>query len=248
MPIDDGDALIGEEANRADEASFLKLGNWKMLLGKSDAELKTEMATNSDLAKLLSKTTLFEVASNYFKTMLQQTLGNEPEILEKPQTIIGIPPSGSDDQLRWRRNYKRRIERIFEALGYPKPRFWPEPFAVFQYHLNLVEIRDVGTRQNVLIIDIGGGTTNVCLIQTTHHGRLARGGKNHVPHGVKSTEVGGVTLDACIAEELALDGSVSRVQRHIKAAKEELTAMQDDWYDANLTNGVYILDDVSSSI
>ena len=232
--------MIGEEANNADEASFLKLTNWKMLLGRSNAELETEKATNSDLARLLRKTTLDEVALNYFKEMLQQTLGNEPEIQDKPQTIIGIPPSASQDQVRWRKNYKRRIERIFEELGYPKPRFWPEPFAVFQYHLNLVEIRDVGTRQNVLVVDIGGATTNVCLIQTTLHGRLARGGVNHVPHGVKSTEVGGATLDACIVEELGFDGPSSQLERYIKAAKEEISAVQADWHDAKLTNSAKI--------
>ncbi|MCY3820912.1 MAG: hypothetical protein OXH52_16385 [Gammaproteobacteria bacterium] len=236
VPIDGGDVLIGEEADQAVEASFLKLRNWKMLLGKSNAELQTEVATNSDLAKLLHETTLDEVALSYFKAMLEQTLGNEPEIIEKPQTILGIPPTASEDQVRWQQNYKRKIERVFEQLGYPKPRFWPEPFAVFQYHMNLGEIRDVGSRQNVLIVDIGGGTTNVCLIQTTQHGRLARGGVNHVPHGVKSTEVRGTTLDAGIAEELALGGPSSQLEREIKVAKEKLSSTQVNWDDANLGN------------
>ena len=132
VPVDGGNVLIGDEADQAVEASFLKLRNWKMLLGKSNAELQTEVATNPDLAKLLHETTLDEVALSYFKAMLEQTLGNEPEIVEKPQTILGIPPTASEDQVRWRQNYKRKIERIFEQLDYPKPRFWPEPFAVFQ--------------------------------------------------------------------------------------------------------------------
>ncbi|MYE85425.1 MAG: hypothetical protein F4X31_04175, partial [Gammaproteobacteria bacterium] len=173
IPVDDGEILIGEQANQAEEASYLKLANWKMLLGKSNAELEAEKATNSDLAKVLRRTTLEAVALSYFRTMLQETLGNEPELRERPQAIIGIPPSASEDQVKWRQNYRRRIERIFKELGYPRPRFWPEPFAVFQYHLNMAEIRDIGTRQNVLILDVGGGTTNVCMIQTTLHGRLA---------------------------------------------------------------------------
>ncbi|MDE0659245.1 MAG: Fic family protein [Gammaproteobacteria bacterium] len=230
--------IAGEEARIADDTSFLKLGNWKMLLGKSNAELQTEMATNSDLANILRRANLFELAKGYFEAMLKQTLGSEPEILENPQTIIGIPPAASEDQVKWRKNYKRQIERIFHELGYPKPKFWPEPFAVFQYHLNRVEIRDVGTRQNVLIIDIGGGTTNVCLVQTTLHGRLARGGVNHVPHGVRSAEVGGATLDACIAAELGLDGSISHVANEIKSAKEALSATQAEWSGNNLSNTV----------
>lgn len=238
VPNEGGPLIIGEEAHRADDTSFLKLANWKMLLGKSNAELQTEMATNSDLAKLLGKTTLYKLARDYFEAMLEQTLGNEPELLEKPQTIIGIPPATTEDQVKWRRNYKRQIERIFQELGYPKPRFWPEPFAVFQYHLNRVEIRDVGARQNVLIVDVGGATTNVCLVQTTQHGRLARGGVNHVPHGVKSSEVGGATLDVCIADELSLRGSSSQVASQIKAAKEKLSAMQVTWHDPKVSNRV----------
>ena len=240
IPVGEGPVLIGDNANLADDAAFFKLANWKVLLGKSDAELRAELATNSDLAKLLSRTTLVDVASNYFDEMLKLTIGSEPAILEHPQTILGIPPSTSEDQVRWRQRYKRRIERIFHQLGYPKPKFWPEPFAVFQYHLNLGEIRDVGKRQNVLIVDIGGGTTSICLIQTTQHGRLARGGINHVPHGVKSSEVGGATLDSCIAEELGLDGSVNKVEQLIKSAKENLSGMQDDWNDANLNKSKMI--------
>ena len=238
IPVDGGDVLIGEAANQADEESYLKLANWKMLLGKSAVELETEKTTNPELARALRKTTLEKVASSYFRVMLEQTLGNEPELREKPQTIIGVPPSASTDQLKWRQTYRRRIERIFTGLGYPKPRFWPEPFAVFQYHLNLVEIRDIGTRQNVFVVDIGGATTNVCLIQTTQHGRLARGGLNHVPHGVKSTEVGGVTLDACIADKLALAGPTGQVVRHVKAAKELLSTTQIDWSQSSLASEI----------
>ena len=238
VPKTGGEVLIGEAASRADDALFLKLANWKMLLGKSTAELQTEIATNTDLANLLEITTLDQVALSYFKAMLQQTLGREPEVVEKPQVILGIPPSSSNNQVNWRRNYKRRIERVFEELDYPRPRFWPEPFAVFQYHLNLVEIRDVGTRQNVLIVDIGGGTTDICVIQTTQHGRLARGGLNHVPHGVRSIEVGGATLDACIARELGLDASVNQVEQLIKAAKEELSENQQGWGGVHLDRTV----------
>ena len=94
VPIDGGDVLIREAANQAVETSFLKLRNWKMLLGRSNAELQTEVVTNPDLAKLLHETSLDEVAMNYFKAMLQQTLGNEPEILEKTSNNPGYSPYG----------------------------------------------------------------------------------------------------------------------------------------------------------
>ena len=58
----------------------------------------------------------------------------------------------------------------------------------------------------------------------------------HVPHGVKSTEVGGTTLDAGIAEELALGGPSSQLEWLIKAAKEKLSSTQVNWDDANLSN------------
>ena len=222
VPAEKGETLIGGDATDVEESSFLRMRNWKMLLGKSKAELQAELATNTDLSKLLSKMSLEELATEYFQKMLQETIEDQPEIASRPQVIMGIPPAASDVQLRWRSNYKKQIESIFQKMGYPKPKFFPEPFAVFQYHWNNGEIEDNGKQQNVFIVDIGGGTTDVCLIQTTHHGRLARGGINHVPHGVKSVEIGGATLDQCLAEELGLDGTVTGIQQQIKSVREHI--------------------------
>lgn len=234
VPIDGEEVVIGERANDASETSFLKLRNWKMLLGKSGAELQKAIADNSELTELHSKTTLRDSALRYFRKMLQVTLENAPEVNDKPQVIMGIPPISSENQRDWRQNYRRQIEQIFEELGYPKPKFWPEPFAVFQYHLNQGEIQDLGQQQNVLVVDIGGGTTDICFIQTTVHGRLARGGLNHVPHGVKSVEYGGATLDFFLAKELQLDTSLSVVQQTIKLAKEQLSKDSTELSNSNL--------------
>ncbi|MCY4143316.1 MAG: Fic family protein [Gammaproteobacteria bacterium] len=220
LPLERQEVLIGDEAVDAPDQQFLKLGNWKMLLGKSEAELRTELISNTELARVMDRQDLPLLAKKYFKILLEQSIAQLDELTEKPQIIIGIPPTTSENQIQWRQKYKKQIETIFQELGYPKPKFWPEPFAVFQFHIN--DMDNLEEQKNVLIIDIGGGTTDVCLIQTTKFGKLARGGQNHVPHGVTSAEIGGTTLDSCLAEVLQVEGSVGAMQQ-IKKSKETLS-------------------------
>ena len=163
----------------------------------------------------------------FFESALALTVSTPSGIsVQDLQLIVGIPPSTTSESKQWREIYKRRIEQALGRIGLRKPRFWPEPFAVFQYLMNRGSVPDTGAHQNVLIVDVGGGTTNVCLIQTTKHGRLARGGRNHVPHGVKSVQVGGSTLDLRLAEAVFstdIPVIVQSVLPFVKSARERIT-------------------------
>ena len=218
----------GKEAVMVDSNEYDTLYNWKLLLGYTAAELEDEASRNRALAKCLEVTKIEEIAAEFFRSSLSIAVTEAANINPKElQLIVGIPPTTAAEGKRWRQNYKRRVGQALESVGHQKPKFWPEPFAVFQYLKNLGEIRDVGTHQNVLIVDVGGGTTNVCLIQTTKHGRLARGGANYVPQGVRSISVGGSTLDTRIAE-LMLDTSnpvrLEPVLPKVKWAKEQISS------------------------
>lgn len=217
----------GKEAVEADSNEYDKLYNWKLLLGYTVAELEDEASRNRALAQCLEVTKVEDVAAAFFRSSLSIAVTDAANINPRElQLIVGIPPTTSAEGKRWREIYKRRVGQALQAVGYQKPKFWPEPFAVFQYLKNIGEIRDIGAHQNVLIIDVGGGTTNVCLIQTTKHGRLARGGANYVPQGVRSNSVGGSTLDTRIAESL-LDTSdpiqLEPILPEVKRAKEEIS-------------------------
>jgi molecular chaperone DnaK (HSP70) len=196
-----GKLLFGQDALRSRPTDWDLLLNWKLLLGKNAALLNKERAENDSLSRIIDRHSLDEIACRYFAHIFDQITKNT-KAAEKPQIIVGIPGVAEGTRGDWRNRYRDTIERAFRRLELPTPRFFPEPFAVFQYHWNKSDITDVGRHHNILILDIGGGTTNVCFIQTTQHGRLARGGANHVPHGVKSIEVGGSTIDRLISERL----------------------------------------------
>src|SRR5262245_17291614 len=180
--------LFGKPALSAPPERYDLLLNWKLLLGKSPAALSKERAEHESLSRILDRYSLEEVASQFFGSLFER-MREATSAGETPHAIIGIPAI-TDTTNDWRLRYKRTIEHAFARRGLPSPKFFPEPFAVFQYHWNKQDFADTGRHQNILVVDIGGGTTNVCFIQTTQHGRLARGGVNHIPHGVRSLEVG----------------------------------------------------------
>lgn len=240
VPIERGKTLIGDEALGLVDSTHLSLVNWKMLLGKSTVDLADEKRNNDQLSKILKETNLDELAEDYFRQVLKQTFDNYPEMEAKPRVIVGIPPAASEEQKLWRSIYKKRIETIFEKLDFPKPKFFPEPFAVFQYYRYQEKFPSRAEKQNVVVVDIGGGTTDVCLIQTTLKGRLARGGVNCVPHGVKSKEIGGANLDYYLAKEHGLDGTHSGILQLIKTKRESLLKHADNHTTGDLKEDEFI--------
>jgi len=219
--------LIGDEAEAADTEQFLILKNWKMLLGetKSRQLILAHERNDAILKDILATQTIKDVATEYFSHLLAKIKAHNA-ISGNPQFVIGIPPMATTETSQWTRLYKGSITDVFRKLGYPDPKFFPEPFAVFQYCSYQGIITDTGSAQNVLIVDIGGGSSNISFIQTTKHGRLARGGGNHVPHAVRSIPMGGSTLDQQIAAHLNIplsDRSRYLVLNSISAAKEKLS-------------------------
>jgi molecular chaperone DnaK (HSP70) len=70
-----------------------------------------------------------------------------------------------------------------------------------------------------MIVDIGGGTTNICIIQTSGHGRLARAGDNHRPHGVATFDKGGSDIDGLILNRIVKSTRVREASASLSARK-----------------------------
>lgn len=104
----------------------------------------------------------------------------------------------------WLSKYRRNLERILGGEKYEKISFLPEPFAVFQYYRHCLRHPAVAgrTKQNILIIDFGGGTFDVCIIETTKEGDISQKGRNSKPLSASSSPVGGFFINRMIAEHL----------------------------------------------
>ena len=99
----------------------------------------------------------------------------------------------------WLNNYRGNIRRI---LGrFQTVEFLPEPFAVYQYYkygLRLPNLAD-RTKRFALILDMGGGTFDVCVIESTSEGDVSRTGSHSKPLSANSTPFAGFYLDCQIA-------------------------------------------------
>lgn len=105
----------------------------------------------------------------------------------------------------WLSNYRRNLERMLGGSeGFANIDFLPEPFAVFQYYRYGVRYPAVAqqTKYRALVIDFGGGTFDICIIETTKEGDISQTGRNSRPLAASSVPVGGFSVNQVIAEEL----------------------------------------------
>jgi hypothetical protein len=105
----------------------------------------------------------------------------------------------------WLSNYRRNIERILSGRpGLAAIDFLPEPFAVLQYyrHGRRHPLLSDRTKYNALVLDFGGGTFDVCIIETTKEGDISRSNRNSKPLAASSQPVGGYYINRILSEEL----------------------------------------------
>jgi hypothetical protein len=89
-------------------------------------------------------------------------------------------------------------------VGFSEIDFLPEPFAAFQYYRHGLRHPLVAQRakQHVLVIDFGGGSCDVCVIETTKEGEISQTGRHSRPLAAGSRPIGGFFINRVIAENL----------------------------------------------
>ncbi len=106
----------------------------------------------------------------------------------------------------WLQNYRSNIKRILIGKGFNEERikFLPEPFAVFQYYRHGKKHPLVADRRqhNALVIDFGGGTFDVCIIETTKEGEIDINEARRLSkaRSAASTPIGGFFVNRCLLE------------------------------------------------
>lgn len=104
----------------------------------------------------------------------------------------------------WLANYRNFLRRILTGKGFKTIEFLPEPFAVYQYYRYGEKHPLVSERRkhHALVLDFGGGTFDVCLIETTKDGDISESGRMAKPISASSIPIGGFFINRAIAEEL----------------------------------------------
>jgi hypothetical protein len=182
--------------------------DFKVDLGRSDpgALAKKKAMVGADINR-----SPLGLAQDFIRGALEKV---EIELARKgvksPSRILIAEPLslGGDGETSeaWLVNYRSAVRRTLPQ-NFADPDFMPEPFAVFQYYRYGIRHPLVAERRRhiVLVLDFGGGTFDVSVIETTATGDISAGGKNSRPVSAKSIPVGGFYVNRMIAESLLFD-------------------------------------------
>lgn len=197
--------IIGFDAIYGSAAGAIVNDNFKIALGQirpgSSAQSRSRFKSDDGESR-----SAYEIAKDFFGVVIKQIddcmagRGLEPA----GQALVSEPLSfyvdGYED---WLPNYRSNLMRLLK-WRYQSVEFLPEPFAVYQYYRYGLKHPLVGESKKyfALVIDFGGGTFDVSVIETTRFGDIAIKGRHARPIGAHSRPFGGFELNKRIAEFL----------------------------------------------
>lgn len=196
---------IGHEVASDREGDGRVIGNFKVELGRQTKEQliskkakvsKTHSRTALGIAKDFLEVLCDEVKSDvekYGRQMPKKVLVAEPISIEEEGKVSG----------QWLANYRFAIKSALQGR-FEEVDFLPEPFAVFQYYRYGLRHPLLSEQAShiALVLDFGGGTFDVSVIETTKSGDISQSGRASRPLAAKSIPVGGFFVNQKIAEDL----------------------------------------------
>lgn len=200
-------AHIGFEARERCGAPEQLLEDFKIQLGQHDPDAVTKRSAATAGAP---RSTVAGITQDFFRALLAKVnVALERQGRPLPKSLIVAEPlalSGIDmAEENWLSNYRRAIRRVLHGR-FEQIDFLPEPFAVFQYyryglrHPIIAEHR----KHIALVLDFGGGTFDISVIETTKTGDVSQSGTNSRPLSAKSVQVGGFFINRHLAGELLM--------------------------------------------
>jgi hypothetical protein len=214
---DGGKPLIGYDAIEKSGGSLGLNAEFKIELGKTDPvsqyPIKLETAGGG-------RRTPFGLARDFTDVLLQHVdeclavcdLASVKCVLVAEPIAMGAGQGINDSWLpNYRNSLKRILTRKFDQID-----FLPEPFAVFQYYRYGIRHPLVAqrTKHVALVLDFGGGTFDVSVIETTAQGDISQSGRNSRPLTASSIPVGGFFINRSIVNNLLYRHAGKQVERH----------------------------------
>lgn len=203
-----GKPFVGKDAFRyPDESENLK-DNFKLELGMKDP---ASLSSRSNIKNNHSSRTTIGVAKDFCDLVLKK-VEKKLEVggLPFPKKILIAEPlslSGHDKVTdAWLSNYRASLRRILHGK-FDEIDFMPEPFAVFQYYRYGIKHPIIAQNKKhvALVIDFGGGTFDVSVIETTSDGDISQSGRNSRPLSASSIPVGGYYVNQMLANDILFE-------------------------------------------
>jgi len=196
-----GKSSIGVDAyNVVDEPSRV-CTNFKIQLGEQEPGLANPKAILFEDGQYRS---IHAISNDYLETLVMDTeRWIRSRNLTKASRVLVAEPLALQEKGDWLANYRSHIRRILSSR-FSDIDFLPEPFAVFQYYRYGSKHPLIAQKKKhvALILDFGGGTFDVSVIETTAQGDISNSGRNSKPLGASSIAVGGFYFNRLIAETL----------------------------------------------
>lgn len=209
-------ALIGTDAIDTCLQPELLNENFKIELGTDDpvklVQQRRVVGENIVRSPLGLAKDFLEAATDKAKLWIGRQgleLPNRVLVAEPISIMAGELPSNN-----WLTNYRSSVRRVLDPQ-FAEVDFMPEPFAVFQYYRYGVRHPLVAQKVKhiALVVDFGGGTFDVSVIETTADGDISQSGRNSRPLSAKCLPIGGFYINRIISEELLFDNLVKGVDK-----------------------------------
>lgn len=175
--------------------------NFKIQLGEQEPGLRNPKLVQCEDGQYRS---VHAITSDYLKSLVRETerwIGSRG--LTKAARVLVAEPVAIHEKSDWLANYRNHVRRILSS-SFSDIDFLPEPFAVFQYYRYGSKHPLIAQKKKhvALILDFGGGTFDVSVIETTAQGDISNSGRNSRPLAASSIAVGGFYFNRIIAESL----------------------------------------------
>lgn len=202
---DNGRALVGREAIERCTSPEALIEDFKVELGKIDPDNPTKRSASADKSP---RRTALGLAKDFFEETLKKVeRALALQGLERPTKILIAEPLSLADSDKateaWLSNYRRAIRKVLQSR-FTELDFLPEPFAVYQYYRYGCRHPVVAERRKnvALVLDFGGGTFDVSVVESTKAGDISQTGTNARPLAARSIPVGGFYINRIIASDL----------------------------------------------
>lgn len=210
----DSDTLLfGNAAKEACPDPFLLNQDFKVDLGRHDST-RPGQNTRFQTASGVSKSAAILAADFIDAVLMQVDQWLAARDIDTAAHILLAEPLAmhAEDDAAWLTNYRRNLTELLRNrqhakmphIRFEKVDFLPEPFAVFQYYRYGIRhpLMVQSTKHQSLILDFGGGTFDVCIVETTKQGDISQTGRNSKPLGASSEPVGGYEINRQLARHL----------------------------------------------
>lgn len=241
-PVAIGSEALGLKQSRRElnEDFKIDLGNIKQRTIGGRRLFPTASGAKKSAAELTADF-IHEVLQHVNGWMAERDLKRAPSIMvAEPLSMLtesssaleseAMPEQSSKGEIvspDWLENYRRNLKVMLLGKGFEDARikFLPEPFAVFQYyrhgrrHPLLVGSKKI----NALVVDFGGGTFDVCIIETTKEGeidlnetRLLSKARSAASKPIGGFYVNRMVVEALLRKYLSAKGLTSKLNTGLK--------------------------------